>query len=305
MENNLMIFEGNEIEILTKEDVNFEFNGECLFNGKQICKILQYSNDRDAISKHIRDKQKVKIKNSDVAKHDFRKLNNAGETFLTEKGVMKLIINSKMPKADEFEDLVWDIVSEVQSTGKYDSIEQQLKLIKDDKERELKLAIYQLDNVLKVSPNDLITALNKKNKELELNQYLQEKQLEDIRDAQKEQKEILETQQKRFDNIEVIGNRKQFTNEVNSVARKTGLSQQEIYTYTYKELEDQYGINLKTRCDNRKKEIQNKRLDEGKKVLSPSTLKSKVNNLIIADEEDLWRELGICLFNVRDKLLNK
>lgn len=305
MENNLMIFEGNEIEILTKEDVNFEFNGECLFNGKQICKILQYSNDRDAISKHIRDKQKVKIKNSDVAKHDFRKLNNAGETFLTEKGVMKLIINSKMPKADEFEDLVWDIVSEVQSTGKYDSIEQQLKLIKDDKERELKLAIYQLDNVLKVSPNDLITALNKKNKELELNQYLQEKQLEDIRDAQKEQKEILETQQKRLDNIEVIGNRKQFTNEVNSVARKTGLSQQEIYTYTYKELEDQYGINLKTRCDNRKKEIQNKRLDEGKKVLSPSTLKSKVNNLIIADEEDLWRELGICLFNVRDKLLNK
>ena len=180
MKNNLMIFEGNEIEILTKEDVNFEFNGECLFNGKQTCKLLEYSNDRDAISKHIRENQKVKLKNSDVAKHDFRKLNNAGETFITEKGVMKLIINSKMPKADEFEDLVWDIVSEVQASGKYDSIEQQLKLIEDDTERQLKLTIYQLQNVLKVNPNDMVTVLNLNNKQNELNTYLQNKKLDKV-----------------------------------------------------------------------------------------------------------------------------
>lgn len=91
MKNNLMIFEGNEIEILTKEDVNFEFNGECLFNGKQTCKLLEYSNDRDAISKHIRENQKVKLKNSDVINYNFRKLNNAGETFLKEDGVIGLI----------------------------------------------------------------------------------------------------------------------------------------------------------------------------------------------------------------------
>lgn len=30
-----------------------------------------------------------------------------------------------------------------------------------------------------------------------------------------------------------------------------------------------------------------------------------VNKLVIADEEGLWRELGICLYNVRDTLLNK
>lgn len=172
--------------------------------------------------------------------------------------------------------------------------------------------IYQLDNVLKVNPTDMLTTINRQNKELELNQYLQSKELEEIKKKQLIQDKKLEEKTKEFnevknklDNMTVIGNRKQFSNEVNTVARKTGKSQQDIYTYTYKELEDQYGINLKVRCDNRKKEIQNKRLDEGKKPLSPSTLKNKVNNLVIADEEDLWRELGICLLSVRDKLLNK
>src|SRR3712207_2176289 len=43
MKNSLMIFEGSELEILTKEDVNFEFEGTVLFNGKQVCEILEYN----------------------------------------------------------------------------------------------------------------------------------------------------------------------------------------------------------------------------------------------------------------------
>ncbi|NCI19773.1 hypothetical protein EJM73_09055 [Clostridium botulinum] len=42
MKNNLTIFEGQGLEILTKEDVNFDFDGEVLFNGKQVCGILDY-----------------------------------------------------------------------------------------------------------------------------------------------------------------------------------------------------------------------------------------------------------------------
>ena len=42
MKNELTIFEGIELEVLTKEDVNIDFNGECLFNGKQVTKILGY-----------------------------------------------------------------------------------------------------------------------------------------------------------------------------------------------------------------------------------------------------------------------
>jgi prophage antirepressor-like protein len=148
MNNELMIFEGQNLEVLTKENVNFEFNGEVLFNGKQVCSILEYSNDRDALSKHVRENQKFKVKNSDVAKHDFRQLNNAGETFITEKGVMKLIISSKMPKAEEFEDRVWDIVSEVQKTGRYDIVEQKLMQIQDPKEKELSLAVYRAEQIV-------------------------------------------------------------------------------------------------------------------------------------------------------------
>ena len=105
MKNELTIFEGIELEVLTKEDINIDFNGEVLFNGKQVAEILKHSNLSQMIKDNIRDNQKVKIKNSDVMSHDFRKLNNAGETFLTEEGILDLICNSKnisSNKKDEF-----------------------------------------------------------------------------------------------------------------------------------------------------------------------------------------------------------
>lgn len=296
MNKELTIFEGNELEILTKEDINVEFNGECLFNGKQVCGILEYKNDRDAISTKVRENQKIKIKNSDVANHDFRKLNNAGETFLTENGVMRLILNSNMPKANEFEDKVWEIVKEVQATGKYDSIEQQLKLIEDETERNLKLTIYQYEGIVKINPSDILSGMMLNNKKNELNTYLQSKEIEKL-------KGVVDDVSSRIGNICIIGDRKQFVNEVNSVSRATGKEQSEIYTLTYKQLLDDYGIDLKQRCNNEKAKIQEERLSEGKKPLSPSTLKSRCSALSIADSLELWGELGKSLFVVKDKLL--
>ena len=95
MKNELTIFEGIELEVLTKEDVNIEFNGECLFNGKQVAKLLEYVNDRDAINTKVRENQKIKIKNSNVICKHFRNIHNTGETFITENGVLDLICNSK------------------------------------------------------------------------------------------------------------------------------------------------------------------------------------------------------------------
>lgn len=303
--NGLIIFEGESIEILFKDDVNVKFDGECLFNGKQVCNLLMYSNDRDAINRHIRENQKLKLSNSNVVKHDFRKLHNTGETFLTEKGVMKLIINSKLPKADEFEDLVWNIVSEVQKCGKYDTIEQQIMLIEDETERNLTLSIYKLDEILKTNPNDMLTGIMRNNKQLELNQYKQSKEITLLKDKQVEQDKLLLEQKEKIDNMHLIGDRKQFTNEVKSISRQTGEKHDIIYGLVYKELENKYGINLETRSKNRKQKIQDERLNSGKRPYSPSTLNGKAGKLVIADEEDLWRELGICLYNVRDTLLNK
>lgn len=297
MNNELTIFEGIELEILTKDDVNIEFNGDVLFNGKQVAEILGYKRPSDAIHDNVRDIHKYKIKNSDTVNNRFRKLNNAGEMFITEKGVMKLILNSKMPKAEQFEDKVWEIVKTVQATGKYDSIENEINTIQDETERNLKLTIYQYQNIVKINPNDILSAMMLTNKQNELNTYLQQKEIDKL-------KSTIDDVNKKLDNVCVIGDRKQFTNEVKSVARATGKEIADIYSLTYKQLLNDYGIDLKTRCENKKKKLQDERLNQGKKPLSPSTLKQKVNNLVIADEESLWNELGKCLFAVKNNLLN-
>ncbi|MCD3340342.1 BRO family protein, partial [Clostridium botulinum] len=234
MKNSLMIFEGIELEVLTKEDVNFEFEGTVLFNGKQIGGILGYKREVKAINDITRENQRFKISNSKILNQDFRKLHNTGEMFVNEKGVMKLIINSDMPKADEFEDKVWKIVTKVQQTGKYDSIEEKLKLIEDDKERELSLGLYSLQQALKVNPSDMLLIINCKQKENELTTYKQQKHLELVSNK-------LIEQEKKLDNMFVIGDRIQFTNEINRIARSTGKQQSEIYNLTYSKLKSMYG----------------------------------------------------------------
>lgn len=88
--NNLFNFKGNEVEI-------FEYKGEILFNPRNIAKCIGITEStlRDHISKFTKT-QVIKLKNkdiSDVSLLDFRKLNNAGETFLTKEGLLTLISN--------------------------------------------------------------------------------------------------------------------------------------------------------------------------------------------------------------------
>lgn len=85
MDNNLMKFEGEEVEV-------FEWNGKILFNPKHVAKCLDIKNVNDNITK-MNEKQVIKLKNSDVYDMHIRKLNNAGENFLTESGVYKLVQN--------------------------------------------------------------------------------------------------------------------------------------------------------------------------------------------------------------------
>lgn len=61
MNNELMIFEGEQLEILTKEDVSIKFDGEILMRGKQAASILLYSNTAKAISDHVEDDYFPKI----------------------------------------------------------------------------------------------------------------------------------------------------------------------------------------------------------------------------------------------------
>ena len=65
-------------------------------------------------------KQVIKVKNSDVSKVDIRKLNNAGENFLTESGVYKLVFKSHKPNAEAFTDWIVDeVIPTIRKTGGY------------------------------------------------------------------------------------------------------------------------------------------------------------------------------------------
>lgn len=112
---NLMIFEGHEVEV-------FELNGTVLFNPYHVGECLELGGEavRKAMSR-MNEKQVVKVKNSDVTSSNIRKLNNAGENFLTESGVYKLVFKSRKPNAEAFTDWVTDeVLPTLRKTGSYE-----------------------------------------------------------------------------------------------------------------------------------------------------------------------------------------
>lgn len=110
--NNLMIFEGHEVEVL-------EVEGQVLFNAKHVAEILDIKNVNDNISR-MNEKQVVKLTNSNVGKTDFRKLHNTGENFLTESGVYKLVFKSHKPNAEAFTDWIADeVLPSIRKHGGY------------------------------------------------------------------------------------------------------------------------------------------------------------------------------------------
>ena len=122
--NNMMLFEGHKVEV-------FNYNGLVLFNPYHCgeCLELADSSIRDAVRK-MNDKQVVKLKNSDVVNSNIRKLNNAGENFLTESGVYKLIFKSRKESAERFQDWVTDeVLPTIRKTGGYVQDNQEEKFV--------------------------------------------------------------------------------------------------------------------------------------------------------------------------------
>ena len=112
--NELMIIEGNNVEVFNWED-------KVLFNPRDVGKCLELTDSaiRMAISK-MNKNQVIKLTNSDVKDIDFRKLNNRGENFLTESGVYKLAFKSNKKEAENFTDWIADeVLPSIRKTGNY------------------------------------------------------------------------------------------------------------------------------------------------------------------------------------------
>ncbi len=118
--NNIVFFEGHEVEVLN-------LNGQVLFNPYHVGKCLDIIDVKSSI-RNFSDKQVVKVTNSKVHSIHFRKLHNTGEKFLTSSGVYKLAFKSRKPNAEEFTDWIADeVLPSIEENGYYVSTE------KDDK----------------------------------------------------------------------------------------------------------------------------------------------------------------------------
>lgn len=112
MQNEMMIFEGNEVEVL-------EVAGQVLFNPKHVADCLEIADVNSSI-RNFNEKQVVKVKNSDLHNLHIRKMNNAGENFLTESGVYKLVFKSHKPNAEKFTDWIADeVLPSIRKNGGY------------------------------------------------------------------------------------------------------------------------------------------------------------------------------------------
>ena len=286
MNNELMIFNNEKFG----EVRMVKINGKPYAVGSDVAKVLGYKKPNNAINTHCRSTLKQGIAT---------KQGNISEMILIPQGdIIRLVASCKLDGAEEFESWIFDeVIPKVLETGKFDIVENKIEQIKDEKEKELTLGLYSLEQALKTNPNDISISILVNLKKGELNTYKQQKQLEEINNK-------VGDMGKRIENFITIGDRVQFVHEVNSVCRATGEKQSEIYNSTYIKLKELYGIDLKARSVNEKERIQNKRINvDGKKPYSPNTLNNKAGCLVIADDMSIWNELGKSLFAVRDGLL--
>ena len=115
--NSLFDFNGNNVEV-------FVVDGKEYFNMAHVGNVLGIQNIRDT-TKDYNEFYKVKLTNEILENSgvDFtytRKLNNFGESFLTESGLYRVIFRSNKPQALEFQQWVFtEVLPQIRRTGGY------------------------------------------------------------------------------------------------------------------------------------------------------------------------------------------
>ncbi|MDH6673191.1 prophage antirepressor-like protein [Paenibacillus sp. LBL] len=120
--NSLILFEGQEVTILLPEDVNFQFKGDFLILAKNVANSLEYARTEE-ISKFCKKEHVFLVKNNQISSsaiHRIRKLNNTGETFISNLSLNRVLGKSEKPKAEKFQDWLYeDMLPTIQMTGQY------------------------------------------------------------------------------------------------------------------------------------------------------------------------------------------
>ena len=107
----VMLFENKEFgEIRT-----LMMDGQPYFVGKDVAKILGYSNTKDAIAVHVDGEDKRIIQKSE---NTTLGIPNRGLTIINESGLYSLILSSKLPTAKKFKRWVTsEVLPSIRKTG--------------------------------------------------------------------------------------------------------------------------------------------------------------------------------------------
>ena len=234
--NELMIFEGHEVEIL-------ELNEQVLFNPYHVgeCLNMAPGTVKDHMSK-MNKKQVIKLKNSDVGLTNFRRLNNAGENFLTERGVYKLVLKSRKPNAEAFSDWITDeVLPTIRKTGGY---------VNND---DIFINTYLpfADDTTKSLFKTTLTTVRKQNEVI----AAQNKQIESQKQEIKEKQETINHKENVIQGLTDGITLAEMRQVLNKVLNHNTSKFQERWGALYKEFELKYHCSIKRRMESYNKKI--------------------------------------------------
>ncbi|MCE3202499.1 BRO-N domain-containing protein [Paenibacillus sonchi] len=116
-------FEGKHpVLTLLPEDVNIPFKGDFIISAKDVAAVLEYQGEKATanVLKFCKEEHIYLVTNPDLLNRNVRKLNNAGEKFISNLSLNRVLGQSGQPKAIPFQDWIYeDMLPSVQKTGQY------------------------------------------------------------------------------------------------------------------------------------------------------------------------------------------
>ncbi len=98
-----------------------ERNNAPWFVGKDVAEALGYSNTRDALAQHVKEHHK-----NTVVIRDGITRGNPNQVIIDEAGLYSLVLRSKLPAAEDFQEwVVAEVIPSIRQTGKYIAPKQQ------------------------------------------------------------------------------------------------------------------------------------------------------------------------------------
>jgi len=139
---NYIIFEKNKIGVIIDD------NDKIWFNGNELTKAIGYSDSRDAIRSHTDKTDKIQFKNIN---HSFDIKQHPQTVYISEAGLYKLILRSKLKSSKKFSDWVTnDVLPSIRKYGYY-----KMKKTYENEKNNLLKKINYLEKQNKLMVNDM------------------------------------------------------------------------------------------------------------------------------------------------------